>query len=55
MSKDRKYNKKRQIKTVSFLKEEHKEILEYANSLDDFSGHVRELLRQEMEVKNDGK
>lgn len=55
MSKDSNYNSKRQLKAVSFLKEEHKEILEYANSLDDFSGHVRELLRQEMEAKNDNK
>lgn len=55
MSKDKKYNKKRQLKAVSFLREEHKEVLEYANSLDDFSGTVRELLESKMEKENENK
>lgn len=53
MSKDKKYNKKRQLKAVSFLREEHKEVLEYANNLDDFSSAVRELLKLEMEKENE--
>lgn len=52
-NKDQKYNMKRQTKAVSFLKKEHKEVLEYANSLDDFSSTVRELLKLEMEKEND--
>lgn len=44
MSRYTKYNKKRQLKAVSFLKEEHAEVLEYANSLDDFSGYVRGIM-----------
>ena len=51
MNKDQRYNKKRQVKTVSFLKEEHRHLLEYANSLDDFSAHVRGLLEEEMKRK----
>lgn len=53
MSKDKKYNKKRQLKAVSFLREEHKEVLEYANNLDDFSSAVRGLLKLEMEKENE--
>lgn len=53
MNKDQRYNKKRQVKTVSFLKEEHRHLLEYANSLDDFSARVRDLLKAEMESKNE--
>ena len=55
MNKDQRYNKKRQTKTVSFLKEEHRELLSYANSLDDFSGHVRSLLQKELEKKESNK
>ncbi|WP_300733801.1 hypothetical protein [Pseudomonas sp.] len=53
MSKDKKYNKKRQLKAVSFLKEEHAKLLAYVNSLPDFSGHVRDLLEQDMEKQDD--
>lgn len=53
MSKDKKYNKKRLIKTVSFLKVEHKEMIEYISSLDDFSAHIRFLIERDMEERDE--
>ena len=48
-SKDSKYNSKRTQKTVIFLKKEHKELLEYVSRIENFSGYVVELLKNEME------
>ena len=46
MSEDRKkkYEKKRTNKTVSFIHKDDLELLEWANSLEDFSGTVKKVL-----------
>ena len=40
----KKYEKKRTNKTVSFIHKDDSELLEWANSLEDFSGTVKKVL-----------
>lgn len=44
----RNYEKTRQVKRVSFNTETEKELLDFANSIDDFSNFVKQYLEKKL-------
>lgn len=44
-----KYEGKRKIKPVSFNRDEEKDLLAFADAMTDFSGWVKQMLREKME------